>query len=241
MIRLILLALPIGILSLVPTNENVTPFDNVDSDHNGEVDFTEFENWFRVNSPKSNNQEAKRLFQKFDVNNNGKLDITEFVPLAFELSKKPIDTEQAIFRQLDLNQDSVVDLQEAALARKRMDGGIIDGLLAVADINRDGQLTWKEFTAQLEFNRPQQQLDANREVALKLLAFVDTDADNKLSPKEVYKFASQGATISEREVMNVFLVLDTNRDAVLDLSEIEKIPSSIIELLQINVEPPKTV
>lgn len=41
--------------------------------------------------------------------------------------------------------------------------------------------------------------------------------------------------------MNVFLVLDTNRDAMLDLSEIEKIPSSIIELLQINVEPPKTV
>ena len=41
--------------------------------------------------------------------------------------------------------------------------------------------------------------------------------------------------------MNVFLMLDKNRDAMLSLSEIEQIPSSIVELLQIDVEPPETV
>ena len=38
------------------------------------------------------------MFTRFDANHDGKLDVPEFVPLAYEVSKKPINTAEQIFR-----------------------------------------------------------------------------------------------------------------------------------------------
>ncbi|VDO61563.1 unnamed protein product [Heligmosomoides polygyrus] len=174
-------------------------------------------------------------FAKFDTSRDQKLDVAEFVPLAYEYSQKPVDTVEQIFRRLDTNGDNIVDTNEAAIARKEFDAGIIDGVLAVADVNNDGQLTYEEFTAQLSNNRPKSTVGP--EMAYQVLNYIDVNQDGKLSSQEIYTFASVYNKVTE--IAHVIESLDANKDGFLTVGELERIPGKIAQLA--NVQPPPSV
>ncbi|CAI4231257.1 unnamed protein product [Auanema sp. JU1783] len=234
-----LISICVAFADMEMANTNVTPFDDVDLDSNGEIDFNEFEKWSKLKRKDQNEQFIRETFHKFDSSKDGKLDVAEFVPLAYELSKKPIDAAQEIFRKMDQNDDGIVDSQEIDRARANFDDGIISGVLAIADTNRDGQLSFAEFEAQLLFNKPKSQAELNREMAAQLLTFIDANGDGKLTAPEIYKFANLYGQISSQDVDNVIQNLDINNDKALSLTELEVLPQKIGTL--VNVQTPPSV
>ncbi|VDL78647.1 unnamed protein product [Nippostrongylus brasiliensis] len=222
-----------------PTIENVNSFDSVDTDQNGAIDFNEFEKWHKSIRNEHSDSKIKSIFTKYDVTRDQVLDVAEFVPLAVEYSKKPIETAEQVFRKLDLNNDGTVDRNEAEIARKLYDAGIIDGVLAVADTNNDGELTFEEFSAQLHYGKPKSPKEANKEMAYQVLNYIDVNQDGKLSAQEVHNFARLYNNLSDDEIARVINALDFNRDGFLVVSELERIPSQIAQLA--NIAPPPNV
>lgn len=240
--RLIIAAVTVAAVFATSDSEtltNVNSFDSVDTDGDGSIDFNEFEKWHKTTLNERNNEKIKKTFAKFDTSRDQKLDVAEFVPLAYEYSQKPVDTVEQIFRRLDTNGDNIVDTNEAAIARKEFDAGIIDGVLAVADVNNDGQLTYEEFTAQLSNNRPKSTKEANKEMAYQVLNYIDVNQDGKLSSQEIYTFASVYNKLSKAEIAHVIESLDANKDGFLTVGELERIPGKIAQLA--NVQPPPSV
>uniref|UniRef100_A0A158PB85 EF hand n=1 Tax=Angiostrongylus cantonensis TaxID=6313 RepID=A0A158PB85_ANGCA len=197
----------VGLVVLVA----VTSFDSVDTDNSDLIDFNEFEKWHKNKLGITSDEEIKSRFAKYDLSHDKVLDVSEFVPLAYEISRKPVDATEQIFRRMDLNNDRTVDASEIAVARKEYDSGqyfmqanyrIIDSLLAAADVNNDGNLTFEEFSAQLNYTKPKSEL-------------------------------------TEAEIAQVLTGLDTNRDGFLTIDELERIPSKITELA--NFQPPPSV
>ncbi|KAK6055198.1 EF hand, partial [Cooperia oncophora] len=91
---------------------------------------------------------------------------------------------------MDLNHDGTIDTMEAATARKEHGAGVIDSVLAVADVNGDGQLTFEEFKAELNYNKPKSRKETNKEMAYQVLNYIDQNRDGKLSAQEIREFAS---------------------------------------------------
>ncbi|VDM75749.1 unnamed protein product [Strongylus vulgaris] len=229
--KFLIIALALAAVHAVPESamENVTPFDSVDMDNNGSIDYNEFEKW-----QKSKLGETS-TFSRYDVSHDQTLDVSEFVPLAYEISRKPVDTAEEIFKRMDLNHDRVVDSNEASVARKEYDASIIDGVLAVADVNGDGQLTYEEFTAQLNYNKPKSRKEADKEMAYQILSYIDANRDGKLSQDEIFSFAN----LSKEEIAKVIDTLDANHDGFLTVGEIERIPGKMSQLA--SIQPPPTV
>ncbi|PIO73697.1 EF hand [Teladorsagia circumcincta] len=96
----------------------VNSFDAVDTDDNGAINFNEFEKWYKKTQHETSDAKIKNIFHKYDVSRDQTLEVAEFVPLAYEISRKPVDTAEEIFRRMDLNHDGTIDLNEAAIARK---------------------------------------------------------------------------------------------------------------------------
>ncbi|KHJ82829.1 EF hand [Oesophagostomum dentatum] len=185
----------------------------------------------------TSDSKIKGTFSRYDTSRDQHLDVSEFVPLAYEISRKPVDTAEEIFKRMDLNHDRVVDMNEAAIARKENDASIIDGVLAVADVNNDGLLTYEEFTAQLNYNRPKTRKEANKEMAYQILNYIDVDHDGKLSQDEIYNFANIYNKLSREEITKVVATIDTNKDGFLTVSEIERIPGKMSQLARIQLPP----
>ncbi|XGW17250.1 hypothetical protein V3C99_002116 [Haemonchus contortus] len=219
--------------------ENVNSFDSVDTDNNGAITYNEFEKWYKKTQHESNDVKIKNLFHKFDASRDQVLDVAEFVPLAYEISRKPVDTAEEIFKRMDLNHDNVIDTNEAAISRKEYGAGIIDSVLAVADVNGDGQLTYEEFKAQLDYNRPKSRKEANKEMAYKVLNYIDQNRDGKLSAQEIRNFSSLYNKLSDAEITQVISTLDVDKDGFLTVHELERIPGKIAEVA--NIQPPPTV
>uniref|UniRef100_A0A1I7XL74 EF-hand domain-containing protein n=1 Tax=Heterorhabditis bacteriophora TaxID=37862 RepID=A0A1I7XL74_HETBA len=163
----------------------VTPFDSVDKDKNGLIDFYEFEKWYKTELGVMDDIKIRSTYSKFDTSHDQSLDVSEFVPLAFELSQKPIDTSEQIFRVLhnfirnDLKnymRDKISNFNAIYIISWKKNNSkqlvnfkyvgymwlnifrIIDGVLSIADTNMDGQLTFQEFAAQLNYSKPKSQV-----------------------------------------------------------------------------------
>ncbi|CAJ0599600.1 unnamed protein product [Cylicocyclus nassatus] len=239
--KLLVLTIAIVAVYAVPKSamENVTPFDSVDTDNNGAIDYNEFEKWQKSKLGESSDSKIKGVFHQYDVSRDQTLDVAEFVPLAYEISRKPVDTAEEIFRRMDLNSDQIVDQNEAATARKESDASIIDSVFEAADVNDDGQLTYAEFVAQLNYNRPKSRKEADREMAYQILSYIDVDRDGKLSQDEIYNFANVYNKLSKEEIAKVIATLDANNDGFLTVGEIERIPGKMSQLA--NIQTPPTV
>ncbi|KAJ1374347.1 hypothetical protein KIN20_037018 [Parelaphostrongylus tenuis] len=219
--------------------ENVTSFDSVDTDKNDAIDFNEFEKWHKSTLGVTSDEEIKNRFAKYDLSLDQVLDVSEFVPLAYEISRKPIDATEQIFKRMDLNNDRTVDASEVAIAKKEYDSGIIDSVLAVADVNNDGVLTFEEFSAQLNYNKPKNEKNTSKEMAHQMLNYIDSNQDEKLSAQEIHAFASAYNKLTEAEIAQVLTGLDANGDGFLTIDELERIPSQITELA--HIQPPPAV
>lgn len=72
---------------------------------------------------------------------------------------------------------------------------IIDGILSIADTNRDGQLTYAEFKNHLSSGaKSLSPAEEQRNQALQLLSFIDANGDNKLDQLELYTFSQKTST-----------------------------------------------
>ncbi|CAD6188633.1 unnamed protein product [Caenorhabditis auriculariae] len=176
-------------------------FELVDSNNNNVVDEAELSAFLR----KSGRRDGKEMMARFDQDRDGVLDISEFVPLVYDLGRQPVDLAYQFFKKMDKNDDGVVDKTEVQLSRTESDGRIIDGLLSMADINEDGQLTYEEFKSQLGGQQQKPKADQDREAALRLLSFMDTNGDNRVDESELLSFANKSPVRQNRqETMRAF-------------------------------------
>lgn len=111
------------------------------------------------------------------------------------MSRRPVDMDYDFFNKMDLNTDGIVDKAEVEKIRKDNNDRIIDGILSIADVNGDGQLTYKEFKSHLSGGAQKlTPAEEQKNQAMQLLSFIDSDGDNKLSPLELYSFSQKTAT-----------------------------------------------
>ncbi|CAJ0578730.1 unnamed protein product, partial [Mesorhabditis spiculigera] len=241
MTRLILLLLIPATFALDQSmaNENVNSFDAVDADNNGWIDFPEFSKWVRSRNSDEARRSIKEIFSQYDVDADSRLGVAEFVPLAYAFSQKPVDTEETIFKRMDKNGDGTIDVGEQEVLRRTGEGAVIDGVLAVADTNRDGRLDYSEFQKALSQNHPKSQEEKDQDTAQSIITYIDADGDRLLKRDEVLQFARKYSKVNSNEIHQVFGRLDSNMDDVLDLNELARFPSTLTTML--HLAPPPTL
>lgn len=237
MSRLLVLIGFFGLAIAQTVNNNADSFDVVDSNADGKVSEAELNAFMR----KNNRRDAGAVFAKFDLDRSGDLDISEFVPLVFEVNRQPVDLTYQFFKKMDRNDDGIVDVNEVAALRRESDDRIIDGLLDISDANHDGQLSFEEFTANLTGQKQTSKAEEERQTALQLLSFMDTNGDNKLDENELFRFTQKTSTnkIKRAEVKQVLALLDTNHDGFLSHSELVALAQRFSTLSNLPHSPPK--
>uniref|UniRef100_A0A1I7ZRI6 C2H2-type domain-containing protein n=1 Tax=Steinernema glaseri TaxID=37863 RepID=A0A1I7ZRI6_9BILA len=194
------LLLVVCALALEPTNENVNSFDAVDLDGNQAISFKELEKWLK-NEQHVASARVTGLFHSHDTNQDGQLDVSEFVPLAYALSKKPLSQSEHIFKRIDLNGDGVLTREEAEASKEQIPVEILNGLFSVADIDKDGKISYKELSAVLDnYEKPKSLDDIHLEAAQRLIDLIDQDGDHKVTPKELFEFSKQYSEVSQTEI-----------------------------------------
>ncbi|CCD68272.1 EF-hand domain-containing protein [Caenorhabditis elegans] len=194
-------------------------FDLVDANNDGKLSEKELITFMR----KRGRPDGQEYFQRFDLDRNGHLDISEFVPLVYEMSRRPVDMDYEFFKKMDLNDDGIVDKAEVEKIRKDNNDRIIDGILSIADTNRDGQLTYAEFKNHLSSGaKSLSPAEEQRNQALQLLSFIDANGDNKLDQLELYTFSQKTSTnkVTKSDVQQIFAMLDKNQDGYLTENEL---------------------
>ncbi|CAI2349082.1 unnamed protein product [Caenorhabditis sp. 36 PRJEB53466] len=194
-------------------------FDLVDANNDGKLSEKELITFMR----KRGRPDGQEYFHRFDLDRNGHLDISEFVPLVYEMSRRPVDLDYEFFKKMDLNDDGLVDKAEVEKIRKENNDRIIDGILSIADVNRDGQLTYAEFKSHLSGGqKPLTPADEQRNQAMQLLSFIDANGDNRLDQLELYAFSQKTATnkVTKSDVEQIFAMLDKNLDGFLTETEL---------------------
>ncbi|EFP08425.1 hypothetical protein GCK72_011808 [Caenorhabditis remanei] len=212
----IVLALSVGVLAVVVAQND--SFDLVDANNDGKLSEKELNVFMR----KRGRPDGKEYFQRFDLDRNGHLDISEFVPLVYEMSRRPVDMDYQFFKKMDLNDDGIVDKAEVEKIRKDNNDRIIDGILSIADVNQDGQLTYEEFKSHLSQGSKLNAADEQRNHALQLLSFIDSNGDNRLDQLELYNFSQKTSTnkVTKSDVQQIFAMLDKNQDGYLQENEL---------------------
>ncbi|KAK0418047.1 hypothetical protein QR680_013345 [Steinernema hermaphroditum] len=224
--------------ALVPTNENVNSFDSVDLDGNQKITFNELEKWLKNSQHITSAQKIAGLFHSHDTNQDGQLDVAEFVPLAYALSKKPASQSGLIFKRIDINGDGVLTRDEAESSKEQIPVEILNGLFSVADINKDGQISFKELSAVLDnYEKPKSLDDLHLEAAQRLIDLIDQDGDHRVNPNELYDFSKQYSDVNQVEIAEAFTVLDTNADGLLVASELKNLPAKTAELMGVAAPP----
>uniref|UniRef100_A0A8R1DH67 EF-hand domain-containing protein n=1 Tax=Caenorhabditis japonica TaxID=281687 RepID=A0A8R1DH67_CAEJA len=224
----------LGFALVVAQNDS---FDLVDSNNDGKLSEKELVTFMK----KRGRPDGQEYFQRFDLDRNGHLDISEFVPLVYEMSRRPVDMDYEFFKRMDLNDDGVVDKSEVETIRKENNDRIIDGILSIADVDHDGQLTYAEFKSHLSAPKRFTPEDEQRNHALQLLSFIDSNGDNKLSPAELYSFSQKTATnkVTKSDVQQIFATLDANQDGFLTESELVQLAQQFSTIGNVRSTIPK--
>uniref|UniRef100_A0A1I7UJZ2 EF hand n=1 Tax=Caenorhabditis tropicalis TaxID=1561998 RepID=A0A1I7UJZ2_9PELO len=212
-------------------------FDLVDANNDGKLSESELITFMR----KRGRPDGAEYFKRFDLDRNGHLDISEFVPLVYEMSRRPVDMDYQFFKKMDLNDDGIVDKQEVEKIRKDNNDRIIDGILSIADVNQDGQLTYEEFKSHLSQGSKLNAADEQKNHALQLLSFIDSNGDNRLDQLELYNFSQKTSTnkVTKSDVQQIFAMLDKNRDGFLTETELVQLAQQFSTIGNVRSTIPK--
>ncbi|KAI1708846.1 EF hand domain-containing protein [Ditylenchus destructor] len=224
----------------LPPQANVSDFDVIDTNADALISSAEFGKWYAafagLNDAKDSVRKSSTLFKSHDLDGNGQLSVQEFVPLAFAMSRNPINEEEKLFKKLDKNDDGIVTREEMQQNDEKLPEEIINGLFLVADENRDGKITFKEYgvVSSAFGGQHQTSQDAQRlGMAQSLMVSIDSEPkDNRLSQSEVLAYANKFGNnkVSETEISEVFRQLDSDRDGLLSIEELQTLPEKMIAL-----------
>uniref|UniRef100_A0A914C6W0 EF-hand domain-containing protein n=1 Tax=Acrobeloides nanus TaxID=290746 RepID=A0A914C6W0_9BILA len=211
----------------------------------------EFLKWHTQISKEPNLFKSQRLFHSYDTNVDRVLSVSEFVPLAYTISKSSNSIGEQLFKAEAENSNEQVSKEITAgifeLADMNNDGKnsneqvskvITAGIFELADMNNDGKVALKEFLAVVDTGRTDSnELNQNRGIAQSLIVSIDRNNDEKLDHDEIRIFANQYNKVSEKEIRTVFEILDENRDGLIELKELQKLPLKVITLAGIHAMP----
>uniref|UniRef100_A0A914N3P5 EF-hand domain-containing protein n=1 Tax=Meloidogyne incognita TaxID=6306 RepID=A0A914N3P5_MELIC len=202
-------------LLLVLSQEQISDFDVIDKNADGLVSYGEFQSWHRIALGAEPKQSAV-FFGTHDLDKDGKLSVAEFVPLAFELSRKPVKEAEKVFQKFDSNSDGFLSVDE--LKKEKISDGIIDGLFDVADVDGNGNISEKEFSNVADsFESHLSRVVERAGQAQSLMAALDLDGDGKINSKELIahqrKFGVKKENIDSNETVELAIKqLDIDRD-----------------------------
>lgn len=128
--------------------------------------------------------------------------------LAGDEKKMVIDARGAAFKQLDTDQDGIVEKDE-----------FYDGLYALMDANRDNAVNAEELDREVAFwNR-------NGFPALASFADWDADADREVSKEEFRHTLAAVIDVPNGETLaqNLYVVWDTDNDKRIEMLELENV------------------
>jgi Ca2+-binding EF-hand superfamily protein len=128
--------------------------------------------------------------------------------LAGDEKKMVIDARAAAFKQLDTDNDEIVEKDE-----------FYNGLFAVMDANKDNAVNADELDREVAF------WNKNGNPALHLFAQWDSDANKEISREE---FRNKLAAVidvpnGERLAQNLYVVWDTDNDDRIEMLELENV------------------
>uniref|UniRef100_A0A1I8AYT3 Calcium-binding protein n=1 Tax=Meloidogyne hapla TaxID=6305 RepID=A0A1I8AYT3_MELHA len=204
-------------------SEQISDFDVIDKNADGLVSYGEFQSWHRIALGAEPKQSA-------------------VVPLAFELSRKPLKEAEKVFQKFDLNSDGFLSVEE--LKSEKISDGIIDGLLDVADIDNDGLISEKEFSSVSDsFESHLSRIAENSGQAQSLMAALDLDGDGKINSKELIthqrRFGTKEEKIENNENVELAIKqLDIDRDGYISFEELKQLPEIVMKAAGIQPEIP---
>jgi len=118
----------------------IKTFNELDSDQNGKIELEEYLEYFL----KSEKNRLTKRFQNQDTDHDGCLDFEEFVAAVepnFCILRK--------FRELDLDQNGLLSLEEAMNIANQLvlpvDAAQIEAIISSVDRDGDGQITYYEY------------------------------------------------------------------------------------------------
>ncbi|CAK5007057.1 unnamed protein product [Meloidogyne enterolobii] len=228
-------------LLLVLSQEQISDFDVIDKNADGLVSYGEFQSWHRIALGAEPKQSAV-FFGTHDLDKDGRLSVAEFVPLAFELSRKPVKEAGKVFQKFDSNSDGFLSVDE--LKKEKISDGIIDGLLDVADVDGNGNISEKEFSNVADsFESHLSRVVESAGQAQSLMAALDLDGDGKINSKELIahkrKFGVKKENKDSNETVELAIKqLDIDRDGYISFEELKQLPEVVMKAAGIQPEIP---
>lgn len=125
-------------------------FDQFDKNRDGRLEAAELQAGLKELGQKVSLDDAKQIIKKTDINGDNVLDFCEFLLVVLTLGQAPAQNYvRKIFDQLDKNKDNKLDKKEVADGMKAVELSVtevdIDHMMAVADLDKDGMITFEEF------------------------------------------------------------------------------------------------
>ncbi|TGZ67633.1 hypothetical protein CRM22_004701 [Opisthorchis felineus] len=129
-------------------------FRVIDENHDGTLSYSELGKLIRLVSPDYSDSEITLLMHKSDVNGDGKISFDEFVRLMSFGTKDDISTTEEAFGVFDSDKDGFITKLELSQVMQRIGhkytDSEIESMLAEADQDGDGKVTYEEFKAMLD-------------------------------------------------------------------------------------------
>ncbi|KAG2444265.1 hypothetical protein HXX76_001022 [Chlamydomonas incerta] len=134
-------------------------FEALDTDADGLVSLEDLVAGLARKGEVLGGEEAAALLRSMDINGDGFIDYREFVAATYTLSKlQQSDVLLRTFRHFDLDGDGYISKEELAAALAKLPAAAssaasaresVSGLLAEADLDKDGRLNYREFCTML--------------------------------------------------------------------------------------------
>ncbi len=122
-----------------------------------------------------------------------------------------------LFNKLDVNKNGLLDRRSLSAGLKKINhplqnaDDLLDQVLAKADTNRDGLISWEEF---LRF------IEATEQELWNLFCRIDRDSNGKLDLSEIAAaFERSNIYVDPKALHDFFSHMDRNNDQVIDFDE----------------------
>jgi len=203
----------------------------IDANTNGKVslaEVTDFAHQMRRELAKS---ELDDIMKQHDTNKDGKLTWTEFLGDAGEIPEEEQNEKHVHFKELDVNKDEALDMDELAQmyhhhTNEKVETELTNVAMKDKDTDKNGVLSLREFFQHLQIEG--EDLVDIEEEDQKVFKDLDTDNSGTLTLKELKAWESGGYQ-AEEAAKKLFAMADKDKDNVLTLEEMNAIRHEVAD------------